>query len=460
METIVLAGGSGTRLYPLSRKLMPKQFIKLFGGDGEGGEKGERKSLYQLTLERASKFSHSITVVTSKEQEFLAKNQALEIGKKVGNGIRFLIEPSAKNTFPAIFYGVMESKEDEILVMPSDHYIGNTHALIEAVERAKKECREGIVLFGIVPTHAHTGYGYIVRGEKEKEGLYCVKEFREKPEREVAEKLIEEGGYWNSGMFLFSKDTFIEESKGYDPHILEKYGKGVEEFYDGVEANSIDYAIMEKTKKAKVMAVNCSWSDVGNFNSLYEILKKNGNAYIGNVKSKDTKDSLLIGKRLIITLGLSDVVVVDDRDVLLVANRNRAEEVKKVVEELRKEGDSRADIPPTVYRPWGNYTVLEEGLGYKVKKIVVMPGKSISLQKHRKRAEHWVVVKGRARVRVGEEVKELAVDESYYVPKETIHRIENPYNEAVEIIEVQTGEYLGEDDIERFSNYFGGQKNE
>ena len=436
MEGIVLAGGSGTRLFPLSRKLMPKQFIKLF----------ENESLYQKTLKRMAKVCGSITVVTNNEQEFLAKNQAIEAGIEA----RFIIEPLAKSTFPAIAYAALSSEEEKFLATPSDHYVKDEEAWVKAVEEGARKA-EKITVFGIMPSFAHTGFGYIL---PEGRAPSRVKAFTEKPSEEVAEELIGKGALWNSGMFLFSKHQLIEEVKKNFPEA--KLDGTIEEFYSSVPEISFDHAVMEKVEEAEVFPLDCGWNDVGNFRSLYEILK-NGeeNAKMGDVISIDSKENLIIGKNTIATIGVENLAIVQDRDMLLVADKGSVERVKEIVALLKERGDERAEIPPTVYRPWGSYTVLEEGPMFKVKKIVVLPGKQISLQKHSKRAEHWVVVKGKARIQIGESIKELREDESAYVAIGVKHRIMNPYEEAVEIIEVQTGTYLGEDDIVRFTSYFG-----
>jgi mannose-1-phosphate guanylyltransferase/mannose-6-phosphate isomerase len=458
LKTLILAGGKGTRLWPLSRELMPKQFIRIF----------DSTSLFQKTVERALKFSKpkEIFIVTNKEYKFRVLDDLKELGIEVPEE-NILLEPVGKNTLPAIFWGMKAIEENygksKVAVLPSDHLIRVNDDYIKAFENAEKLADKYFITFGIKPTRPHTGYGYIKPGEK-LEGGYRVAEFKEKPDYETAKRYVEEGYYWNSGMFLFDSSLFIEEVKNLAPEVYNAFedAKSIEEAYEKVPEISVDYGIMEKTNKAAVVPLNTYWNDLGSFDALYEAFEKDehGNAvsirgFKGDYINVDSKDNLIITERLTATVGVKDLVIIDTGDALLVAKKGETQKVKEVYKKLVEKGDERALVHRTAYRPWGSYTVLEEGERYKIKRLTVLPGKRLSLQRHYHRSEHWVVVRGTAKVKVGDKELLLRLGESTFIPAGVVHRLENPGKVVLEIIETQIGEYLGEDDIERFQDDFG-----
>ncbi|AEA47003.1 mannose-1-phosphate guanylyltransferase/mannose-6-phosphate isomerase [Archaeoglobus veneficus] len=452
MHTVILAGGGGTRLWPLSREQYPKQFIKLF----------DDSSLFQKTLERALIFSapDEIYVVTNEKHKFMVLEQISEKEIEIPEE-NVLLEPLAKNTLPAIYFAVKTIAErngdTKITVLPSDHLIIANEEYRKAFQRAEKLAESKLVTFGIKPTRPHTGYGYIKPGKKI-DGGYEVDAFVEKPDFEKAKEYIEKGYLWNSGMFLFKSSIFIEECKKYQPELVKAFEiNSLSEVYTKVPEVSIDYGIMEKTDKAAVVHFEASWSDVGSFDALYEVFEKdsNGNVAKGECILLDSSDNFILGERLIATVGIDNAIVVDTRDAILVCSRKDAQKVKNIVEILRSRGDNRAEIHKTVYRPWGSFTVLEEGEFYKIKKLTVLPKRRLSLQRHYHRSEHWVVVKGTAKVTVGDKEFFLRKGESTFIAAGEVHRLENPGLITLEIIEVQIGEYIGEDDIERFQDDFG-----
>ena len=452
MINIVLCGGNGTRLWPLSRTLMPKQFVKIFNN----------KSLFQLTVERNEKMCKQQFIVSNTEQYFLAYDQLEEI-KKSNN--KYLLEPFGRNTAPAIALACMNLDEDEVvLVTPSDHLIKNEleyeKVLIKAKELATKD---NLVTFGITPTFAEIGFGYI-----EAKGIE-VKAFHEKPDLETAQKYLKEGNYyWNSGMFCFKAGVFLKELKKHSHEIYEKsllaYNNAkvddVIRIKDNdmlnIPENSIDFAVMEKSSKVKVVSSDIDWSDVGSFDSLYNELPKDkeGNTINENHISIDSKNNLIYGcDRKIATVDIEDCIIVDTGDALLVSKKGSSQKVKKIVSEIKKNTQLH-NIHLKGYRPWGTYTVLEDTPGYKIKRIEVNPGKRLSLQKHFHRNEHWIVVSGTATVTVGNEVRLVRPNESTYIKMGQIHRLENEGKIPVILIEAQVGEYTEEDDIVRIEDDF------
>ena len=465
MKTVILAGGSGTRLFPLSRKNFPKQFLKI-----------KDKSLFQSTVERNLKNvpQQNIVIITNNNYQFLVKNQLKEIGLE---GIKnIILEPVGRNTAPAIALAVkyllekLNAHKDEILfVSPSDHVINPPEKFSEYVKKAESIAKKGyIVTFGIRPNRPETGYGYIESEKELEKGIYSVKKFHEKPDLNTAKEYILQGNfYWNSGMFMFSIEAIIGELKKYAPDIYEAMEKtSYEEFvmnFSELPDVSIDYAVMEKTDKASVIPLDIMWSDVGSWDSVYEVLDKdkNWNAKKGKVIDINTKNSLLFGeKRVISTIGIEDLIVVDTDDVLLIAKKGEGQKVRELVKKFKEDDllKEKTEFHTTVYRPWGSYTELEVGERYKIKKIRVEPGESLSLQMHYHRSEHWVVIKGTAKVILEKEGERkeyfLHENESIYVPKTTKHRLMNPGKVPLEIIEVQVGEYVGEDDIVRFDDKY------
>ncbi len=452
MTNIILCGGNGTRLWPISRTLMPKQFVKLF----------DDKSLFQLTVKRNSKVCDSQFIVSNTEQYFLALDQ-LEEMKKENN--RYLLEPIGRNTAPAIALACMALEAEEIVVVtPSDHLIKDEIEYAKVLEQAKQLASEdNLVTFGITPSFAETGFGYI-----EANGL-DVKAFHEKPNFETATSYLNAGNYyWNSGMFCFKAGIFLEELKKYSPEVYETSLQALEnsskdemirikhEDMLSIPEDSIDYAVMEKSKIVKVIPSDINWSDVGSFDALFEELPKDENNNTTNDKhiSIDSKNNLIYGvNKYIATIDVEDLIIVDTGDALLVSKKGSSQKVKQVVAELKKTTQLH-NIHLTGHRPWGTYTVLEDTVGYKIKRIEVKPGKRLSLQKHFHRNEHWTVVSGTATVTVGNTTKLIRPNESTYIKMGELHRLENEGKIPVVMIEVQVGEYTGEDDIVRIEDDF------
>ena len=454
MTNIILCGGSGTRLWPISRTLMPKQFVKLFSN----------KSLFQLTVERNSKLCKSQFIVSNAEQYFLALDQLEELNK---SNNKYLLEPVGRNTAPAIALACMALEYDEIvLVTPSDHLIKNEVEYEKVLKKAKEFAKDNkLVTFGITPTFAETGFGYI-----ESINEFDVKAFHEKPNFQTATSYLEAGNYyWNSGMFCFKAGVFLDELEKYSAEI---YNTSLNAFNNSnkneivrikhedminIPEDSIDYSVMEKSDIVKVIPSNINWSDVGSFDALFEELPKDKNQNTKNDKhiSIDSKNNLVYGdERVIATVDVEDLIIIDTGDALLISKKGSSQKVKKVVEKLKKSGSELQNIHLTGHRPWGTYTVLEEANGYKIKRIEVKPGKRLSLQKHFHRNEHWIVVSGTATVTVGDETRYVRPNESTYIKMGELHRLENEGKIPVVLIEAQVGEYTGEDDIVRVSDDF------
>jgi len=459
VKALILAGGSGTRLWPLSRKKYPKQFLKLNGD----------RSLLQHTMDRLLKIvsrSDSI-VMTNDEYKYHVKSD-------LGWIENVILEPASRNTAPAIALGIkyclekLGCKEDEVIfVSPSDHVIKPVDAFAHAIVQAEAIAKAGyIVTFGIKPAKPETGYGYIKADAQEENingaGYFKVDAFVEKPDLDTATRYVREGNYyWNSGMFAFSIKTMLNALGKYAPAIQKALGdtfEGMITNYPHMPDISIDYAVMEKSDRVVTVPLDLYWSDIGSWDALYEVLDKDadGNVKKGDVLAIDTKGSFILGgKRQISTIGLEDMLIVETDDAILVAKRGEAQKVKDVVIKLKEANRPGVDEHVTVYRPWGNYTVLEESQRYKIKRIVVLPEACLSKQMHYHRSEHWVVVRGTAKVVVGNEERIIHENESTYIPKSTIHRLENPGKIPLEIIEVQNGEYLEEDDIIRMTDIYG-----
>jgi mannose-1-phosphate guanylyltransferase / mannose-6-phosphate isomerase len=469
MKVLILAGGSGTRLWPLSRKNYPKQFLKL----------NNQKSLLQETMERLLKTvpSESIVVMTNKEYKFhvVSDLSCLPAGRLSVDNI--ILEPVGRNTAPAIALGMKYCMEklgadgNEVLfISPADHIIKPAERFAEYLNRAGEIAQKGhIVTFGIKPTRPETGYGYIKAKGGEQgakgNGYFPVETFAEKPDLATAQRYVHEGNYyWNSGMFAFSIGTMLDEFRKYAPEIR----KMLDLSFDDLAAKfgempdiSIDYAVAEKSDRIVVMPLDIYWNDIGSWDSLYEVIDKDdsGNIKMGDTITIDTKDTLIISnKRLISTIGMEDCLIVDTDDAVLIAKKGETQKVREIVKKLNAAKRKEALEHITTYRPWGSYTILEEGERYKIKRIVVNPGERLSLQMHYHRSEHWVVVKGAAKVTIGEKEINVHENESVYVPKSTLHRLENPGKVPLEIIEVQNGEYVGEDDIVRLDDQYGRTK--
>jgi len=450
MTNIILCGGSGTRLWPISRTLMPKQFVKLFND----------QSLFQLTVERNTKICDEQFIVSNTEQYFLALDQLEELNRTSN---KYLLEPIGRNTAPAIALACMAlDKETLVLVTPSDHLIKDETEYVKVLQAAKELAQlDNLVTFGITPTFPETGFGYIEANNQD------VRAFHEKPNKKKAQEYVNKGNYyWNSGMFMFKAGVFLEELKKYSPEIYETSQTAFLNATTGnlirikhedmlnISEDSIDYAVMEKSTKVKVVASDIEWSDLGSFDALFEELPKDKNGNTQNDKhiSVDSKNNLIYGQnKCIATIDVEDLIIVDTGDALLVSRKGSSQKVKQVVVELKKTTQLH-NIHLTGHRPWGSYTVLEDTPGYKIKRIEVKPGKRLSLQKHYHRNEHWIVVSGTATVTVGETTKLIRPNESTYIKMGEVHRLANDGKIPVILIEAQVGEYTGEDDIVRIED--------
>ncbi len=456
MTNLILCGGVGTRLWPLSRNLMPKQFYPLI----------DNKSLFELTVLRNRSFVTDYIIAVNKAQYFLANDQLLGLEIKEPYG---LLEPVGRNTAPAIALSLMNLDRDEIvLVTPSDHLIKNENEYHAAVIRAKELAENGyIVTFGIQPQSPETGFGYIESNVED------VISFKEKPTEDVAKSFLEAGNYlWNSGMFCFKAGVFLDELKIHSKDVYDKCYlcfkdisgdkilKPELDLMNQIPSISIDYAIMEKSDKIKVVKCDLNWSDLGSFDALYfqNTNKDKKNALLGveNEILLNSKNNLIVaGKRRIACVDVDDLIIVDTEDALLVAKRGSSQKVKEVVEELKKDAPYLLEAPQTVKRPWGSYTVLQNPTTFKVKRIEVKPGKRLSLQYHKMREEHWTFVAGTAKVRIGEITKVFTRNEHAFIPLEALHRVENIGDDMVVFIETQVGTYFGEDDIIRVEDDWG-----
>jgi mannose-1-phosphate guanylyltransferase/mannose-6-phosphate isomerase len=461
---VLLSGGSGTRLWPLSRETHPKQFQPLVG----------EQSLLQATWRRLDGLAGAgrPIVVANEEHRFMVAEQLRQAGVTPS---ALLLEPVGRNTAPAIAAAALQAQSEGadplLLVLPSDHVIRDEAGFRTAVLAAKPAAEAGaLVTFGIVPTGPETGYGYIQAAPGD--GVRAVARFVEKPDLATAEAYVAGGGYfWNSGMFLFRASRYLEELERFAPDMVAAVraalaaGKRDADFlrldraaFEACPADSIDYAVMEKTDAAAVLPIDVGWSDVGSWSALWEIADQDadGNAHHGDVLALGCRNTLAWGgRRLVSLLGLQDVIVVDTDDALLVAARDQVQQVKDIVARLKAQGRSQASIHRKVYRPWGSYDGIDSGERFQVKRIVVNPGASLSLQMHHHRAEHWIVVSGSARVTCDDKVFLLAENQSTYIPLGSRHRLENPGKVPLELIEVQSGSYLGEDDIVRFEDVYG-----
>jgi len=436
MTNIILCGGSGTRLWPLSRTLMPKQFAKLF----------DDKSLFQLTVQRNADICDKTMIVSNTEHYFLALDQLEETDAKADT---YLLEPVGRNTAPAIALACFAlDAEETVLVTPSDHLIKDEAVYANAVKQAEAYAQgDKLVTFGIVPEYAETGFGYI-----EAEGNDVVS-FREKPDAASAQAYVDAGNYyWNSGMFCFKSSVYLKALQTHAPDIYEASYRAFENakkedmiriaYKDmaRIPSESIDYAVMEKAKHVKVVPVDMGWSDMGSFDALAKQMPN------------DEANNLVLSRKETALIDVTDLIVVDTPDALLIAKKGSSQKVKEVVERLKKRGSSLPDVHTTGYRPWGSYTILDENSGYKIKRIEVKPGKRLSLQKHYHRNEHWVVLSGSATVTVGDKTFVVNPNESTYIRAGEIHRLENRGKLPLVIIEVQVGEYTGEDDIVRLED--------
>ncbi len=473
MIPVILSGGSGSRLWPLSRALRPKQFLGLTG----------EQTLFQMTLQRLSGLVDPLQpiVVANDDHRFLVADQCLQVGVTPK---ALLLEPVARNTAPAIAAAALTAQDDGqdpvLLVLPSDHVFSNVAAFEAAVRVGERAALDGaMVTFGIVPTAPETGYGYVkafgsaVNGRASTgAGAYSVEAFVEKPDLATAQRYVADGHYfWNSGMFMFKASVFLAELGRLDSAMLSACQKAVSaakrdldfvrldaDAFAASPSDSIDYAVMEKTDKAVVVPLDAGWSDVGAWSAVWQVQPQDdsGNGVRGDVLLHQSSDCYVhADHRLVSLVGVNDLVVVETSDAVLVAHKDKAQDVKKVVEELKVRGRSEADLHREVFRPWGAYDSIDYGERYQVKRITVKPGARLSLQMHHHRAEHWVVVKGTAQITIGDEIKLVSENQSVYIPVGVKHCLENPGKVAIELIEIQSGSYLGEDDIVRFDDKYG-----
>ena len=458
---IILSGGSGTRLWPLSRKLHPKQFINLVNDT----------TLFQDTILRLPKDVADPLIICNEEHRFLAAEQLRQIHKN-SNGI--ILEPIGKNTAPAIALAALKfvnnGEDPLLLVLSADHLIQDTDAFHQSIKIAEKLAeKDKLVTFGIVPDKAETGYGYIQADINNTTDSYNIQSFTEKPNQEDAQKYLDSGNYlWNSGMFMFKASIYLQELEKFEPEILTSCKKSCQTEYkdkDFIRLNndefrqcpeqSIDYGVMEHTEGAMVVPLDANWSDIGSWDALWDAKNKdsNGNVSEGDVILNGVKNTYTYSSnRLVSAIGVSDLVIVDTQDALLIADKNHSQNIKNIVNQLKKENRSEAENHRKVLRPWGYYDSIDVDDGFQVKRILVNPGAKLSLQKHQHRAEHWVVVKGIATITRGDDVFVLKENQSTYIPKGEVHRLENTEETDLEIIEIQTGDYLGEDDIIRLED--------
>jgi mannose-1-phosphate guanylyltransferase / mannose-6-phosphate isomerase len=467
VHPVILAGGTGSRLWPLSRVLYPKQFLPLIG---------ERTMLQETVLRFADTNMFAAPIVLcNDEHRFIVAEQLRAIDRDPD---AIVLEPAARSTAPAAAIAALRVAEQDpeglLLILPADHVIRKPEAFAVAVGRAAKAADGRLVTFGIKPKTPETGYGYIKQGKPIAgfKGAYAIAKFVEKPSLATAKKFLAGGGYaWNSGIFLFGAQAFLDELEKFEPKMLADCraavaaGKRDLDFirldadaFGRIKANSIDYAVMERTRLGAVVPIEMGWNDIGSWTALWDLGRKDrdGNVSIGNVMTSTVKNSYLRSEGPLLTVvGLSDVVAVATKDAVMVTSRSLSQEVKTLVAALDKKGMSETKAHSTIYRPWGSYQSIDGADGFQVKRIIVKPGHKLSLQKHAKRAEHWVVVRGTARITRDRDVFDLVANQSTYIPLGAVHRLENPGTDPLHLIEVQSGDYLGEDDIVRLEDTYG-----
>lgn len=463
---IIMAGGSGSRLWPLSRQLNPKQFLPLADADF---------SMLQATIQRLDGLGAALPrLICNEQHRFLAAEQLRLLGlEKAG----ILLEPVGRNTAPAIALAALqacsEAEDPILLVLAADHLIKDVEAFQACIQTAVPLAQDGkLVTFGIVPTHAETGYGYIEQGIDVGIGGFKVSRFVEKPDLVTAQEYLANGSYfWNSGMFMFRASRYLEELETYRPDILAAcraalaggsqdlhFTRVDEAAFAACPDDSVDYAVMEKTADAVMVPLDAGWSDIGSWTALWDVSDKDqqGNVFKGDVLNQQSRNTYVhADSRLVATVGLDDLVIVETKDAVLVAHKDHVQDVKKIVEQLKNGSRTEHINHREVYRPWGVYDSVDNGHRYQVKRITVKPGAKLSVQMHHHRAEHWIVVSGTARVTNGEKTYLVCENESTYIPIGQIHALENPGVIPLELIEVQSGSYLGEDDIVRFEDKYG-----
>ncbi len=468
LTPVILSGGVGSRLWPISREFHPKQFLPLAG----------ELSMLQATLQRTGGLEEAAPlVVCNEEHRFMVAEQLRQVKLQAG---ALILEPEGRNTAPAValaaLHAVAQDEEAVLLVLPADHLIQDVEAFVSAVGKALPHAQQGLLMtFGVTATSPETSYGYIKRGEPVTDDIYRVNQFVEKPDEDTARAYLDQGSYyWNSGMFLLRAATYLEELDKFAPQMLaccREAMAGAETDMDFLRpqrdaflscpSDSIDYAVMEKTERSAVVSLDCGWNDIGAWSALWDVAEKDaqGNACQGDVMADDCTDSYLRSEsRLVAAIGVDNLVVVETADAVLVAERSKVQNVKKIVSRLKQLGRSEASLHRQVHRPWGSYESLVNAERFQVKRIIVNPGQTLSLQMHHHRAEHWIVVRGTAEVTCEDKVFMLAEDESTYIPLGHKHRLSNPGKMALELIEVQSGSYLGEDDIVRFEDVYGRSK--
>ncbi len=463
MIPVILSGGSGTRLWPLSRKHYPKQFLPLHG----------RHTMLQETIKRLDGVDglQAPVVVCNDQHRFIVAEQLQAIDV---NPSAIILEPAGRNTAPAIAIAALsaDSMDSVLLVLPADHVIENKTAFQTAIVQAGKLAEQDfLVTFGIKPDCPATGYGYIHKGRQPINQGFSVAAFVEKPDQQLAEQYVDSGEYyWNSGIFVFKAGCYLEELEKYNPQMLDCCRKAYtgakvdmdfvrldKKLFSDCPADSIDYAVMEKTDRAAMIPLDVGWNDVGSWSALWDVAEKDasGNVTHGDVMTLDSLDSFIHAeKKLVAAVGVNDLIIVETDDAVLVAPKNKVQDVKGIVDQLNRMRRSEVEIHRKVYRPWGNYDAVDCGDRHKTKRIVVKPGAKLSLQKHHHRAEHWIVVKGTALVTKQDEQILLTENESTYIPVGVVHRLENPGKIPLEMIEVQSGSYLGEDDIVRYEDVY------
>lgn len=465
LKPVIMAGGSGTRLWPLSRGNYPKQFLALAGNN----------SMLQQTLQRLEGLEHQAPlVICNEEHRFLAAEQIRQLGLKDS---AIVLEPFGRNTAPAVALAAIQAMQADgdatLLVMAADHVFADVKALLQVISQAEQLAETGaMVTFGITPTQAETGYGYIQQGSAVSHGGFKVARFVEKPNAELAAQYLDAGDYlWNSGIFVFKASRYLEELQRYRPDIYQACQAAMQQQTQDLDfirideaafaecpSESIDYAVMEQTDAAVVIPLSAGWNDVGGFAALWQILDKddNGNVCRGDVVCQNTRNSLIHSTdKLVATVGVDDLVIVNTKDAVLVAHKDQTQQVKNIVEALKAKDRSEVSFHREVYRPWGKYDSIDHGSRFQVKRITVKPGAKLSMQMHHHRAEHWIVVSGTAKVTINDQEQYLTENQSVYIPITAVHALENPGKVELELIEVQSGSYLGEDDIVRFEDRYG-----